>query len=634
MAIVKEKLRLWCGDIPFSGIVPDILQQDNLQNKTVFGLSEYDEIYEAYGQRKNAYPYRQQNCYGRHLRQRDVEALILENDCLRAEFLPGFGGRLWRLYDKTHRRELVYTNDCLRASNLAVRNAWFSGGVEWNCGIIGHGPYTMDSVFFSQLAFEGRDVLRLYAYERVRGVVYQVDFWLDDRAPALNCHMAVTNPGRETVPMYWWTNIASALYPGGRILVPAHQAYTYREGTIVKVPVPNPEPGVDVSRYETIPNSRDYFFENDPDTARWIAHVDRSGFGLLHSSGDRLRSRKLFVWGQNPGAHHWQRFLTEQAGEYLEIQAGLSKTQYGCIPMAPRTTWEWSERLEPLQLTKEQQEMDFSAASRSLDSRVQRENRSRELDDLGGRMRRMESRVLARGTGDGWLAIQVAQRQGRPSMTAHLDFEASDRRIRPWQDFLRTGILEPPRGEPEYDPYGAFWLEALEKSVKRKEGRNWYSYYCLALLQKEAGRPDLAKKAAARSLELQDTPWGEYVMAVLEYEAGRLRQASESMNRGFRLCRDDLSYAKAGLELLMRCGQWRTILRQIEMMPQSLQRSSRVGLYGAFALVHMGRPQLAEEMLHRELEDVREGEDNLSTLWRLLGEGPIPPELDFDALSM
>ena len=28
----------------------------------------------------------------------------------------------------------------------------------------------------------------------------------------------------------------------------------------------------------------------------------------------------------------------------MEIQAGLGKTQYGCIPMAPHTAWEWMER--------------------------------------------------------------------------------------------------------------------------------------------------------------------------------------------------------------------------------------------------------------------------------------------------
>ena len=38
-----------------------------------------------------------------------------------------------------------------------------------------------------------------------------------------------------------------------------------------------------------------------------------------------------------------KEFLTKDAGRYVEIQAGLGKTQYGCIPMAPHTAWEWME---------------------------------------------------------------------------------------------------------------------------------------------------------------------------------------------------------------------------------------------------------------------------------------------------
>ena len=46
----------------------------------------------------------------------------------------------------------------------------------------------------------------------------------------------------------------------------------------------------------------------------------------------------------------WQHFLTEDAGPYIEIQAGLGKTQYGCLPMAPHTAWEWLEQYGPVQL--------------------------------------------------------------------------------------------------------------------------------------------------------------------------------------------------------------------------------------------------------------------------------------------
>ena len=35
--------------------------------------------------------------------------------------------------------------------------------------------------------------------------------------------------------------------------------------------------------------------------------------------------------------------LTDRAGDYVEIQAGLGKTQYECIPMPPKSVWSFSE---------------------------------------------------------------------------------------------------------------------------------------------------------------------------------------------------------------------------------------------------------------------------------------------------
>ena len=131
-----ETKTMRAADLGRESCLPDLLGERILQNDLVFRLDEDDEIYEGYGRRQNAYPYRQYNCYTRKLKERDVQTAVLENDYLTAVFLPQYGGRLWELWDKESGRNLLYTNDVLRFSNLAVRNAWFSGGVEWNIGML------------------------------------------------------------------------------------------------------------------------------------------------------------------------------------------------------------------------------------------------------------------------------------------------------------------------------------------------------------------------------------------------------------------------------------------------------------------------------------------------------------------
>ena len=108
----------------------NLIGEHILQNDTKFDLGEHDEIYEGFGRKRSAYPYRQYNSYTRELKEKDIKIAVLENDYLKAVFLPEYGGRLWELWDKTTGKNLLYTNDVLRFSNLAVRNAWFSGGVR------------------------------------------------------------------------------------------------------------------------------------------------------------------------------------------------------------------------------------------------------------------------------------------------------------------------------------------------------------------------------------------------------------------------------------------------------------------------------------------------------------------------
>lgn len=254
------------SDLGTETSTPDLIPSSNVQNKTQFFLDEDDEIFEGYGKLFTSFPYRQYTSYTRKLHDKQLQTAILENDFLKATFLPELGGRLWSLIDKTTGENLLYTNDVIRPSNLAIRNAWFSGGVEWNISMIGHTPFTMEPLFTSTLQMEnGTPVLRMYEYERIRKVTYQMDFWLEDTDRFLNCRMRIFNQTDEMVPMYWWSNIAVPEYDEGRIIVPAKEAYTNREDGVYKVDTPMVN-GIDISKYKEIPNQVDYFliFQRNP----------------------------------------------------------------------------------------------------------------------------------------------------------------------------------------------------------------------------------------------------------------------------------------------------------------------------------------------------------------------------------
>src|SRR5512139_908944 len=70
-------------------------------------------------------PYRMQDQYTRQRQPLTFQSIVLENETLKATFLPELGGRLVSLLHKPDNRELLCRNPVFQPANLAIRNAWF-----------------------------------------------------------------------------------------------------------------------------------------------------------------------------------------------------------------------------------------------------------------------------------------------------------------------------------------------------------------------------------------------------------------------------------------------------------------------------------------------------------------------------
>jgi len=110
------------------------------------------------------------------------------------------------------------------------------------------------------------------------------------------------------------------------------------------------------------------FFIMKKNTMPWIASVDESGRGLVHTLSRELSGRKIFAWGNNAGGKKWMNFLSEEGkGNYLEIQAGLRPTQLQTIPMQPRVGLEWTECVQGLTMDpKDAHHSEYKTACASM----------------------------------------------------------------------------------------------------------------------------------------------------------------------------------------------------------------------------------------------------------------------------
>ena len=71
-----------------------------------FLLGEDDGLFINYGKINGVFPYCYQDCYTRTLSLAEYDIVVLENEYLKATFMPCFGGKLWPLYDKKAGKEL------------------------------------------------------------------------------------------------------------------------------------------------------------------------------------------------------------------------------------------------------------------------------------------------------------------------------------------------------------------------------------------------------------------------------------------------------------------------------------------------------------------------------------------------
>ncbi|MBO8200290.1 DUF5107 domain-containing protein [Streptomyces smyrnaeus] len=615
----------------------------------------------GYGPLRSVLPTRVLDGYGRQRTPTRLDTLVLENDRLRATVHPGLGGRLASLFHKPTARELLYVNPVLQPADFALNGAWFSGGVEWNIGATGHTTLSCAPLHAARVPAPGGDgaMVRLWEWERLRDTPFQVDLWLPEDSDFLYVGVRVRNPHHRTVPVYWWSNIAVPEEPGARVLAPAEETWYFAyERRLRRIPVPEWE-GTDLTYPLHSRFPADYFYEVPESSRKWIASLDEKGRGLVQTSTDLLRGRKLFVWGAGPGGRRWQQWLTEPGTPgYVEIQAGLARTQLEHLPLEAGGEFSWLEAYGPLSADAETVHgADWSAARVHTERRLE-EALPRGAVEAAYAAWRPQADVEPEGgprdgwlaCGSGWGALEVERAgftlPGTPFPPGTLGAQQ-----RPWRELLHTGTL--PCG-PDHAPPGptlvaAEWRELLESAdaepavdAAGKAARRELDHH-LGVAQWHAGDRSQAVRSWERSLE-QGAYWPALrSLAVADQQDGNGARAAERYmaavrDAGERLDADDplgaaalAALAREAVEVLLaedRAGDAESVL---DGLCDDQRARGRCQLLRARVLLAKGDVKGARALFDAgfEVEDLREGEEVLSDTWAALTADPLPARYDF-----
>ncbi|WP_435251722.1 DUF5107 domain-containing protein [Streptomyces tendae] len=580
--------------------------------------------------------------YDRKRAPSGLDALVIENDRLRATVLPALGGRIASLRHKPTDRELLYVNPVLQPANFALNGAWFSGGIEWNIGATGHTTLSCSPVHAARVpAPDGGQMLRLWEWERLRDLPFQVDLWLPDGSDFLYVGARIRNPHERPVPTYWWSNIA--VPEDRRVLAPADEAWHFGyERRLRRVPVPEYD-GVDRTYPLNSTYAADYFYEVPDDRRRWIAALDADGHGLVQTSTDLLRGRKLFVWGTGPGGRRWQEWLTEPGtGGYCEIQAGLVRTQLEHVKLEAESEVSWLEAYGPLDASPDG---DWPTVLRRAEDRLAAALPRADVDAAHDAWRPYADTEPGErlATGSGWGALEVL-RAGWKLPGTPFDEDTLGAPQRPWLHLLRAGSLpEPEHHEP---PGGTLvarpWRDMLETTAATP-----LAEYHLGVAQWHGDDRAQAVRSWERGLKSAVDRWPLLrCLAVADQEDGHRERAADRYAEAF----DDLCARRTGaaegdegwaavaaalgreaIGALLAVGRTADARTVWERLDAATRARGRFRLAEGELLAAEGRHEQARAVFDENFEvaDLREGADSIGLLWARLDDAPLPARYDF-----
>ncbi|MBR2949834.1 MAG: DUF5107 domain-containing protein [Lachnospiraceae bacterium] len=596
-------------------------------------------------------PYLTQDRYSRKRLPLKLKSFVLENEHLTARFLPEYGGRLYSLFDKDKNEELLFSNPVIQPGNLAIRNAWLSGGIEWNIGNLGHCYTTCDNVFSAILQDDdGNDFLRIYEFERLKSIFWQVDFHLPEDTPYLITHVRMINPFDQDTTTYWWSNVAVPDDGSTRILASGKKIMSFTEGKCdyELLPYIDSMPGKDLSYPSNAPRSFDYFIqENFENESTWEAAAYPNGTVFYERSTAPLSYKKLFGWGNHHAGRHWQEFLSDGAGTgyYAEIQAGIAPSQLHDKILPAHSTYEWTQCFGGIKLDRDALfAPDFHQACSYFDDSLNSFLSTEDILALNDKLCKLADLPVAptalchNGSGFGALEIMRMEQTGKACAPASMYFPVSSvgKTEYPWYNLLKTGILpaEDVRVIPDSYMISEKWFPLLSSSLKKENGRTWYSllHYGVAVYEHsdltrlanssyneeaDTQQTEAARKAWTESVTLTPNVWAYRNLAFLEKQCGNTALAEHYYDCALKLpgVYDDFALVSEYLIFLCSQARWEKVWQIFSALPLNCRNVDRIRISAAQAAVKLDHLDYLELFFAQEHHDIREGEVSLTDIW-------------------
>lgn len=276
------------------------------------------------------YPYYVFDGYTTEAKNKDWKVVELNNPYIEVTVMPEVGGKVMGAIEKSTGNEFIYLNHVMKFRSIGIRGPWTSGGIEHNFGLdLGHAPWASAPVDYKlQKNEDGSVSCFVGGLDLASRTQWRVEIRLPKNKAYFETNSLWYNPTPLHDAYLSWENAAYRASDDLQFYFPGTH-HIGHDGSAHSWPID--ENGVDLSLYKNNNFGGHKFYHVVGAVADWFGgYWHDKNFGSAHwSPYSDAPGKKIWIWSLSRSGAIWEDLLTDNDGQYVELQSGVKFNQAG-----------------------------------------------------------------------------------------------------------------------------------------------------------------------------------------------------------------------------------------------------------------------------------------------------------------
>ena len=287
----------------------------------------------------------------------------LENEYIKTEVLPEFGGKILSAFDKVGEYDFVYKNDVVKPALVGIGGPWISGGIEFNWPQH-HRPTTympLETVIEENI--DGSKTVWTGEVDPMNRMKGMAGITIEPKRSYIKAKIRVYNRTDMPQLFMWWANLAVPVNDDYRTIFPPdvewvndHDRRAVLSWPIAKGVFHTARPfdygkGTDMSRYDSVVVPSSFLVSQGQSDMDFVAGYDEGiDKGIVTVANHHISpGKKMWTWGKGDFGEMWCSNLTDKNGPYIELMTGVyTDNQPDFTWIAPYETREFEQYWYPI----------------------------------------------------------------------------------------------------------------------------------------------------------------------------------------------------------------------------------------------------------------------------------------------